>query len=157
MPLGDECRGRHHLARRAVPALERVMLEEGPLHRMQLPVGANPSIVITSVSATATASVMQASTRRPATCTVHAPHSPLSQPFFVPVSPSRSRNASTSVTRGSNTITCALPLTRNVTSRSSSNLTPRMYLPVSPADQEASAYHRTETWPTQMTTAVPRS
>ena len=39
MPLGDEGRGRHHLARRAVPALERVMLEEGPLHRMQLPVG----------------------------------------------------------------------------------------------------------------------
>ena len=39
MPLGDEGRGRHHLARRAVPALERVMLEEGPLHRVQLPVG----------------------------------------------------------------------------------------------------------------------
>ena len=99
------------------------------------PSAANPSIVVTSASATVTASVMQASTRRPATCTVQAPHSPRSQPIFVPVSPNRSRKASSSVTRGSNTMTCALPLTRNVISRSSSNLTPQMYLPVCPAAQ----------------------
>ena len=99
------------------------------------PSAANPSIVVTSASATVTASVMQASTRRPATCTVQAPHSPRSQPIFVPVSPNRSRKASSSVTRGSNTMTCALPLTRNVISRSSSNLTPQIYLPVCPAAQ----------------------
>ena len=99
------------------------------------PSAANPSIVVTSASATVTASVMQASTRRPATCTVQAPHSPRSQPIFVPVSPNRSRKASSSVTRGSSTMTCALPLTRNVISRSSSNLTPQMYLPVCPAAQ----------------------
>src|SRR5271165_3606839 len=47
------------------------------------------------------ASVMQDSTRRPSTCTVHAPHSPRSHPFFVPVSASSSRKASSSVMRGS--------------------------------------------------------
>ena len=104
------------------------------------PSAANPSIVVTSASATVTASVMQASTRRPATCTVQAPHSPRSQPIFVPVSPNRSRKASSSVTRGSNTMTCALPLTRNVISRSSSNLTPQIYLPVCPAAQISSHF-----------------
>src|SRR5205814_338314 len=43
---------------------------------------ATPSIVVTSRSRTIAASIMQASTRRPSTCTVQAPHSPRSQPFF---------------------------------------------------------------------------
>ena len=38
--------------------------------------------------------------RRPSTSTVHAPHCPRSQPFFVPVA-AYSRSASSSVTRGS--------------------------------------------------------
>jgi hypothetical protein len=42
------------------------------------------------------ASIMQERTRRPSTCTVQAPHSPRSQPFFVPVNASCSRKASSS-------------------------------------------------------------
>src|SRR5690349_19646876 len=54
---------------------------------------------------------MQERTRRPPTWTVHAPHSPRSQAFFVPVKPSSSRNASSSVVRGSTIIARTWPLT----------------------------------------------
>ncbi len=47
------------------------------------------------------ARVMQDNTRRPSMWTVQAPHSPRSHPFFVPVNPTPSRNASSSVVRGS--------------------------------------------------------
>src|SRR6266566_1073600 len=77
---------------------------------------ATPSIVVTSRSRTIAASVMQASTGRPSTCTVQAPHSPRSHPFFVPVRPSRSRSVSSSVARGSSASRWSSPLTRSSTS-----------------------------------------
>src|SRR5262249_15904523 len=80
------------------------------------PPDASPSIVVTSRSRTITPSIMHASTRRPSTCTVHAPHSPRSQPFFVPVRPRRSRNVSSSVARTSSTSPSTSPLTRSATS-----------------------------------------
>src|SRR5438067_13493043 len=63
----------------------------------------------------AAASVRQESTRFPSTRTVHAPHAPWPQPFFVPVNPSRSRSASRNVTRASTVSACPTPLTRSVT------------------------------------------
>ena len=48
--------------------------------------------------------------RRPLTSTVHAPHWPWSQPFFVPVSWRRSRRASSRVVRGSTWRSCDAPL-----------------------------------------------
>jgi hypothetical protein len=53
--------------------------------------------------------------RRPSTCTVQAPHSPRSQPFFVPVSASCSRKASSSVVRGSTVTVRGSPLTSSFT------------------------------------------
>ncbi len=53
--------------------------------------------------------------RRPSTITVHAPHWPWSQPFFVPVSCRCSRNASSSVVRVSTSSDRVVPLTSNVT------------------------------------------
>ena len=50
------------------------------------PSRSSPSIVVILLPSCMAASVMQDSTRRPSTCTVHAPHSPRSHPFFVPVS-----------------------------------------------------------------------
>src|SRR5216684_1202713 len=61
------------------------------------------------------ASAMHDTMRRPSICTVQAPHSPRSQPFFVPVSPSSSRNASSSVMRGSTISVRAWPLTTMLT------------------------------------------
>src|SRR5438067_5304527 len=71
---------------------------------------ARPSTVVTAAPSTVAASVRQEFTRRPSTSTVHAPHCPRSQPFFVPVRCSRSRSASSSVTRGSSASSSALPL-----------------------------------------------
>src|ERR1700704_3812166 len=68
-------------------------------------------MVVMRLPASIAASVMQARTRRPSTCTVQAPHSPRSQPFFVPVSPNSSRKASSSVVRGSTAIVRGSPLT----------------------------------------------
>ena len=56
------------------------------------------------------ARVKHALTRLPSTSTVHAPQVPWSQPFLVPVRFSRSRNASSSVTRGSSASVCGRPL-----------------------------------------------
>ena len=50
------------------------------------------SMVMIDWSWTASARVRQDSTRLPSTITVHAPHCPWSQPFFVPVSPMCSRS-----------------------------------------------------------------
>src|SRR3712207_3108687 len=57
--------------------------------------------------------------RSPSTRTVHAPHSPRSQPFFVPVSARRSRSASSSVTLGSTATAYLRPLTDSVISMAS--------------------------------------
>src|SRR4029077_18416309 len=75
------------------------------------PSAARPSIVVTSRPSHATASVRHASTRLPSTHTVHAPHVPWSHPFFDPVSPRCSRNASSRLTLGSIRSPCAWPFT----------------------------------------------
>ena len=76
---------RHQDARGAEAALERVVLVEGGLQRP----GARPSIVRTSQPSAWTASVRHERTGSPSSCTVQAPHTPCSQPTFVPVSPRR--------------------------------------------------------------------
>ena len=112
MAFADAGDRRHDLARRAIAALEGVLVEEGRLHRMQRAVRrASPSMVVIARPSTWAASVRQASTRSPSTCTVQAPHWPWSQPFLVPVRPRCSRRASSSVTRGSTASSCAVPLT----------------------------------------------
>src|ERR1019366_10387082 len=63
-----------------------------------------------------TANERQLFTRRPLTCTVHAPHCPWSHPFFVPVRWMRSRSVSSSVARVSSPLSLyCLPLMRRVT------------------------------------------
>src|SRR4051812_41297871 len=54
---------------------------------------------------------MQLLVALPSTSTVHAPHSPVSQPTFVPVRPSRSRNVSTRSSLGVTSTETSLPLT----------------------------------------------
>ena len=76
---------------------------------------ASPSIVVISWPSQAIASVRQASTRRPSTQTVQAPHVPWSQPFLVPVRSRCSRSASSRLTRGSSSTTCCPPLTSSGT------------------------------------------
>jgi hypothetical protein len=75
----------------------------------------SPSMVVIRFPSCITAKVMQDRTRRPSTWTVHAPHSPLSQPLFVPVSDSSSRSASSRVMRGSTMIVRAWPFTVTLT------------------------------------------
>src|SRR6202040_347917 len=72
-------------------------------------------MVVISSPACITASVRQLLMRCPLTITVQAPHCPWSQPFFVPVNPRCSRNASSSVTRGSRSRAWRRPLTVSAT------------------------------------------
>src|SRR6476620_5950785 len=67
---------RHDLSGRTVAALEGILVDEGPLHRMQLAVCASPSMVVISWPSATSASVRQESTRRPPISTVQAPHWP---------------------------------------------------------------------------------
>src|SRR2546426_8894405 len=76
-----------------------------------MPSRSSPSIVVIRFPSCIAAKVMQERTRRPSTCTVHAPHSPRSHAFFVPVKPSSSRNAVSNVVRGSTVIVRTRPLT----------------------------------------------
>src|ERR1700736_3951354 len=76
-----------------------------------MPFCSSPSIVVMFLPSCIATSVMQDKTRRPSMCTVQAPHSPRSHAFLVPVSPRFSRNASSSVVRGSTAIVRACPLT----------------------------------------------
>ena len=82
-----------------------------------------PSIVVMSRPSQVAASIRQDSTRLPSASTVHAPHAPWSQPFLAPVSPSRSRSASSRVTRGSSQSSRRTPLTRSLSCTSAG--TPR--------------------------------
>src|SRR5581483_9408801 len=72
---------------------------------------ASPSIVVISAPSCIAASVRQALTRLPFNRTVHAPHAPALQPFFVPVRSSVSRRTSSRDWRGSSARVCARPLT----------------------------------------------
>ena len=64
-----------------------------------------PSIVVTSAPSAWTANIRHDRTASPSTRTVHAPHTPCSQPRCVPVSRHCSRRKSASVRRGS-TVAC---------------------------------------------------
>ena len=72
---------------------------------------ARPSMVATSDPSASFASTRHAFTARPSMCTVHAPHSPWSQPRLVPVSPSSSRSTSSSVRFGRTLTRYGSPLT----------------------------------------------
>src|SRR5271166_2602845 len=61
-----------------------------------LPLSAKPSMVLICAPSCITASVRQELILRPLTNTVHAPHAPWSQPFFVPGNPACSRSMSNS-------------------------------------------------------------
>src|SRR5215813_5350637 len=82
------------------------------------PSRSTPSMVVMRLPSCIAAKVMQDSPRRPSTCTVHVPHSSRSHPFFVPVSAGSSRNASSSVMRGSTMIVQTRPLTVTLTDMS---------------------------------------
>ena len=70
-----------------------------------------PSIVVTSVPSACTANTRHERTAAPSISTVHAPHTPCSQPRCVPVRWHCSRRKSARVTRGSTVASCARPLT----------------------------------------------
>ena len=105
---------RHDLSGRAVAALQRVVVDEGLLHRVQDTV--RPPTGPRSSSPHSRRPAPPASgrrpTRRPSTCTVQAPHWPWSQPFLAPVRARRSRRRSRSEVRGSMSRTWAPPFTR---------------------------------------------
>src|SRR5262245_30396748 len=64
-------------------------------------------MVTTRLPSTADASVWQARTALPSTCTVQAPHRPAPQPYLVPVSPTWSRmTQSNGVLAAASTDTC---------------------------------------------------
>src|SRR6266508_2345442 len=72
---------------------------------------ASPSTVVTCDPSAEAASTMQLLVALPSRRTVHAPHSPVSQPTFVPVSPSRSRNASIRSSPAATSTDTSVPLT----------------------------------------------
>src|SRR3954451_6288067 len=78
---------------------------------------ASPSTVVTCDPSAETASTMQLFTALPSSRTVHAPHSPVSQPTFVPVSPSWSRSVSTRSSLGETSTDTSVPLTLRVLPR----------------------------------------
>ena len=59
--------------------------------------------------------VVQDFTLSPSTCTTQAPHWLVSQPIWVPVSPSFSRSNSTSRVRASTVTLCCFPFTVRLT------------------------------------------
>src|SRR5450755_2804015 len=75
---------------------------------------AKPSMVVIFRPPTSTASSMHEATGTRSSHTVQAEHEPRSQPIFVPVNPSASRSASTSVVDGSTETSRSSPLTFKV-------------------------------------------
>ena len=104
-------RRRHDLAGLAA-ALRNVQLDPGLLNRMLL--SADPSMVMTFLAPTALTGMTQERILCPSKCTVHAPHSAMPQPNFVPVMPNTSRNTQRSGVSPSTSTLYVLPLTRSV-------------------------------------------
>src|ERR1051325_3563490 len=71
----------------------------------------NPSMVVTFLPATAEIGVTQERTGWPSTCTVHAPHCAMPQPYLVPVRLRFSRTTHSSGTSGATSTCCGVPLT----------------------------------------------
>src|ERR1700691_3282722 len=80
------------------------------------PFAESPSMVVIFLPATCETGVEQERVALPSTCTVHAPHNPAPQPYFVPVSSSVSRNTQSSGVSGATVTRFSLPLTRSVNS-----------------------------------------
>ena len=72
---------------------------------------ASPSMVVISAPSACPANIRHERAGSPSTSTVHAPHTPCSQPRWVPVSPTSSRITSLNVRRASTVTCCAVPLT----------------------------------------------
>ena len=80
--------------------------------------GRSPRSVVTSAPSACTANIRHDRTASPSTSTVHAPHTPCSQPRCVPVSAQSSRRKSASVLRASTAPRCRSPLTVSSTALS---------------------------------------
>src|SRR6056297_1654297 len=80
-----------------------------------------PSMVRTSWPSACTASTVQLFTASPSRWIEQAPHDDVSQPMFVPVSPTCSRMYCTSKVRGSTSCVCSVPLTVTVISTDAPN------------------------------------
>src|SRR5262249_39428409 len=89
------------------------------------PFVASPSIVVISWPSAWTPRTVHDFTDSPSMSTVHAPHDDVSQPTFVPVSPSRSRRTYTRSSRGSRSRSCSAPLTVIETRATTSSFPPR--------------------------------
>src|ERR1700731_2219094 len=74
----------------------------------------SPSTVTTLAPSACTASIRQERTAAPSTSTVQAPHTPCSQPTWVPVRCNSWRRQSAKVRRGSTSTATAVPLTSNL-------------------------------------------
>ena len=93
--MGQQLRHRHQDPRRAEAALQAVQFMEGLLDRMQGTVGPRQSFHRADLAPPAcTASIRQPRAEQPSTSTVQAPHTPCSQPTWVPVMPSSPRRKS---------------------------------------------------------------
>src|SRR5262249_27151676 len=80
---------RHQNARRAEAALQSVMVANACCSGLSVPSGAaSDSTVLTSRPSAWTASVRHERVAMPSISTVQAPHTPCSQPTWVPVTPS---------------------------------------------------------------------
>src|SRR5207249_4912501 len=87
--------------------------------------GVRPSIVVTAAPSHCTASSRQARALQPSRSTVQAPHTPCSQPTWVPVSPRSSRRKSLSERRGSISRSTTTPLTVRRTPMATYDSVPR--------------------------------
>src|SRR5262245_51287050 len=72
-----------------------------------------PSIVTTFLPAMEETGVVQDLTACPLTCTVHAPHTAMPQPYLVPVRPNSSRTTHISGVSGSDADVTAFPFRLN--------------------------------------------
>ena len=78
-------------------------------------------MVVIARPATADTGVVHERSGWPSTCTVHAPHIAIPQPYLVPVSSSFSRSTQRSGVSGEASMRCGLPLTvREITGMLSS-------------------------------------
>src|ERR1051326_3005280 len=75
----------------------------------------SPSTVTTLAPSACTASIRQERTAAPSTRTVQAPHTPCSQPIWVPGRRNLARTQSAQVRRGPTSSSTLLPLTSNLT------------------------------------------
>src|SRR5713101_3945456 len=89
----EQGRRLHHHPVDAIAALDRLLVDERLLHRMQLAAFREASSVTTFLFPTNEIGTTHERIARPSTCTVQAPHWPRPQPKRGPCRPASSRNA----------------------------------------------------------------